>query len=158
MMNHTATSWPILSAAITTTMRVSSRYCIFAFFVNRERATYAAAVHSVDGLKLLKYGYCIVRLADRRRQRAAEMLKDEDGVDLSAEPLVVRYGFLVDRKPISPAETIKVSSIENNSAVIVGREVMLTHLMQRLQSYTPASKEDDGGCFVDVLIMASWRT
>lgn len=44
-----------------------------------ESATYAAAMHNVDAIKLLKDGYCTAMLDSLHGGHSVEMLRDENG-------------------------------------------------------------------------------
>lgn len=55
--------------------------------INPGSVTYATAVHTVDGVKILKDDYCIVLLDGPLLPRSSEMLRDKNGLQLSVEPL-----------------------------------------------------------------------
>lgn len=51
--------------------------CSF-LYLHPQGATYATDVHKVDGMELLREGYCVVMLDDRHRRRYVEILRNED--------------------------------------------------------------------------------
>lgn len=73
----------------------------FSFTVNPEVATNPIVVYTVDFMKLLKDGNCMVMLDGRHRRCSVEMLGDEDGEECAAEPLRTHYAFLVYGNPTS---------------------------------------------------------
>lgn len=77
--------------------------------VNLRCATYAAAVHTVDSMGLLRDNYFRVLLDGRHQQRSVKRFQEEDAVGWAAEPLPILYAFPVGGKPISPAQVIKLS-------------------------------------------------
>lgn len=51
------------------------------------------------------------------RHISVEMLKDEDGVGWTADPLRMHYAFRLDEKTISSVQAIKLSKIADISIV-----------------------------------------
>lgn len=65
----------------------------------------------------------------------------------------MRYAFLVDSKPVSPAQAIKLSKQGNISAAIVRSKATFTDTMSGLLSYAQAYENDCCVRVVEVHIM-----
>lgn len=81
----------------------------FSYTVSTKGATYAIAVHGVDGMELLKNGYCMLMLDRCYQLRSVKLLEEEYGEEYVAEAARMRYMITVDRKFISPAQVEKRS-------------------------------------------------
>lgn len=55
----------------------------------------------------------MVMLNGRHWGGSVKMVRDKYGVEWCSEPLHMRYAYLVDGNPISSAQEIKLSKIEN---------------------------------------------
>lgn len=116
----------------------------FSSTLNPESAMYAAAVHTVTSMKLMKDRYYIVIPDDCHRLLSLKVLRDEDGVKCAAEPLRMRYTFRVDGKSIFRAQAINLKKLANTSMAIVGRKETFTDTMQILLSYARVFEEGYG--------------
>lgn len=71
--------------------------------VSPEGAAFAVYVHNVDGMKMAENGYLLLMLYGRDRSRYVKILRKENDVKRTAEPLPLCHAFLANGKPISPS-------------------------------------------------------
>lgn len=71
----------------------SMKKMYFSLSISPEGSTYASALHNTHWKKLVADGYCIFMLDHRHQRRSVEMLRDDDTVGWSANPLRVYYTF-----------------------------------------------------------------
>lgn len=127
----------------------------FSSVANPDGATYATAMHNVDGRRFLKDSLYTVRVDSRHQYRAVQMFRDKGSLERASEPLGKRYALRVDDKPIPPSQRIEKSKIAIVSTVIRRREPALSDTMQSLLNYAKAFGEDYCVRFVDVCITDS---
>lgn len=68
-------------------------------------------MHNINGMKLLKDGYCMFILDGRHCCHSVEMLRDKEGINWAAESSPMRNAFRFGGKRIFPAQVIVVSMI-----------------------------------------------
>lgn len=100
-------------------------------------------------MKSLENGYCMVVLDSRHRRFSVKMVTDEDGVELLEETVCMRYAILVDEKPISSSQSLKISKKENISTVVLQRKATFADKIQSLLSYAQAVQQNYVLRFVD---------
>lgn len=103
--------------------------------VNLENAAYVIAVHTIDGLKLLKDSLCMVTFDVRQRFHATEALADEVRVGLASQSILRHYAFLANDKRISTPPPTRPSSIANILMAILQGQPKLSDTMQSKLSY-----------------------
>lgn len=114
------------------------------FTVKANGTTYVTAVHNVEGLKLLKAGYCMVMLDGRYQRRYIKMERDKNCVEWVMEPLRMGCAFGVHGMPISPVQAIKLSNIANISTTISRCKATFSNTKQSLLRYLRVFKEQYG--------------
>lgn len=97
--------------------------------VDPEVASYAGAVHNIQGRKLLKDGYRMVMIDGRYLHCSVNMLRVEDGVGCTTDPLRIHFEFLFDGKATSPAQSLIARKIANISTTFGPREETFTVIM-----------------------------
>lgn len=120
--------------------------------VNLEDGTYTKEMQAVDGIKLLKDGYCMVMLNGRLRRRYFQMLQNNE-MQWPSVPLRLCYAFYVDGKVISRAQAMILRTIAKIRTVNMRSDAAFTYMMPSLLSYARALEENYGVCFVAVHIM-----
>lgn len=113
-------------------------------------ATYAMVVHKVDGTKLLKDSYCMGILNGCYQPRSVRVLRDADDINLALEPPLILYGFRIDGKSISTAQTFRLNKKAKILLGDVRRKATVTKTMYSFLSYARAREEEYGVPFVDM--------
>lgn len=99
-------------------------------------------VHTVDGIKLLRDGYCMLMKDDSHWRRSVRMLQNEEGVEWVLTSGCMSIAFRVDSKTVLSAQTIKLSKIANIFTANVGRKATSIDTMRSLLSYTQVIEEN----------------
>lgn len=121
---------------------------------NPAGALYATAGHHVDGKKALKKHCHMVRHNGHPRCRSVELVRYEDYLVWTAEPLRMRYAFCIDGKLVAPAQKIKLRKIRNVSTAIVRCETRFTDTIRSASSCAPVLEKIYVVSFVDNLFLS----
>lgn len=117
---------------------------------------YFTAVSHVHGKKVFKVDYCMIMLDGGHWRHLVELVRDDDRLAWTAEPLHMWYALLIVEKLMNSAQEIKPRKIANISTATVRWESSFPETIESVLNYARAFEEDYAMSFVDDMMSSNF--